>query len=205
MRKPDESLDQYIVKPTPEVTSEPRRLVSLQGTGEIEVLKPLTRPEVRSGFRGFRLRRPNQPLWFRRFIFAGSGALVMIALVLLSAILVGIGDRTGGPDVARNDGTDDARTQSGELFTFDLSIPLTFVPGTGGVGIVRSNSGRRRARSTVSFAASKPRRQFRPPLQPEEPDFVPTTLVIYAENGVINTRIEPWLQAGDMKTNTFNN
>src|SRR5687767_7589197 len=114
MRKPDESLDQYIVRPTPEVTSEPRRLVSLHGTGEIEVLKPLTSPEVRSGFRGFRRSTPYQPLWFRRFIVVGSGALVMIALVLLSAILVGIGDPAGGPDVAGNERPDDALTQSEE-------------------------------------------------------------------------------------------
>lgn len=201
MWKPDESLDEYIVRPATEVTSEPRRLVSLQGTGEIEVLKPLTLPEDRTGLRAFRRSTPHQPLWFRRFIVVGSGALVMIALVLLSAILVGIGDAAGGHEVARNERTDDALTQSEELFTFDLSIPLTFVSTTGGDDIVRS----RRARSTVRFAAGKPRRQLRPPLQPEEPDFVPTTLVIYAENGVINTRIEPWSQAGDMKTTTFNN
>lgn len=197
MWKPEESLDDYKVSHAPQIISEPPPPVSLQRTGEVEVLEPLARPEVRAGLGGF---RPGQPLWFRRLLVVGSGAIVFFAMVLVSAILVGIGDRAAGPDVATNAKLDDMLTQPQELFSFDLSIPLTLLPGTG--DIVRSNARRRHAQSTI---VNKPRRQLRPPLQPQDPNFVPTTLVIYAENGVIMTRIEPWFQSADKPRLTFNN
>lgn len=210
MWKPDESLDDYIVRPDPEVPSEPPRSVSLLRTGEVEVLKPLIRPEVRAKpvrtvLRAFRRSGPQQPLWFRRFLAIGSAALVIIALVLVSAILVGINDPGAGPDVATSGNPDDMLTQPEELFSFDVSSPSTFALVSGGVDLVPSNTRRRPARPGIHLAANKPRRQLRRSLQPEEPKFVPTTLVIYAENGVIYTRIEPWFQAGDNKTPTFNN
>ena len=181
MRKPDQSLDDYIVRPVLEVALDPPRSVSLQRSGEVEVLKPLTR-EVRR-------RRGGQPLWFRRFLVAGSGAIVMVALVLVSAILVGIGDSAAGTDLAANETSDAMLTQPHELFSFDLSIPLTVLR-------VNNSSVRRRpVRPTIQPAVSKPR--LREPLQPEEPDFVPTTLVIYAQNGVVMSRIEHWLQSSD--------
>lgn len=190
MWKPDESLEDYTVRPVPQVASKPPRSVSLQRTGEVEVLKPLIIPEVRTSWLGI-----NRQLWFRRFLVAGSSALVMIALVLVTAILVGISDQTSGPDIATNEESDYTLPQPEELFSFDLSIPLTFVGSTG--EIVRSNTRRRSVRPTMHLAVNKPRRQFRPPLEPEDPNFVPTTLVIYAQNGVITSHIEPWLQSSD--------
>jgi hypothetical protein len=129
----------------------------------------------------------------------------MIALVLVGAILVGIRDQAAEPDVATNGKPDDELIQPGEPFNLYLSSPSTFEPATGEVNMVRSNTRRRRARRSIRPAVNKPQHRLRPSPQPEQPKFVPTTLVIYAENGVIYSRIEPWLQAGDKKTPSFNN
>ena len=110
-------------RPASKVAPEPPRSVSLQRTGEVEVLKPLARVEVRKGLRAF---RPNQPLWFRRVLLAGSVGLVAIGLVLVSAILVGINDSA---DIATNEDPGDEIAKT-ELYSFDLSVPITFVtPG----------------------------------------------------------------------------
>jgi len=197
-KKPNESLDDFIVKPVAEVDSEAPRSVSLRRTGEVEVLKPLARVDVRAKSGRYGFRPVYQPLWFRRFLAVGSGALVMIAFVLVSAILVGINE-TAGPEVASNDKIEYALAQFGEPLTFDIS---SFGAA---VDVAQSYVRPRTARPTIQLAVDKPRRQFRPPLEPDEPDFVPTTLVIYAENGSINTRIEPWFQTADKKTSSFNN
>ena len=199
-KKPNDSLDDFIVKPEAGIESEAPRPVLLRRTGEVEVLTPLARVDVRTKSRRYGLRTVYQPLWFRRFLAVGSGALVMIAFVLVSAILVGINDTAGGLEVATNDKIEYALAQFGEPLTFDIS---SFAPAA--VDVTPSYARRRQTRPTVQLLVNKPRRQFRPPLQPDEPNFVPTTLVIYAENGSINSRIEPWFQTGDKKTTTFNN
>ena len=210
MWKPDESLDDYIVRPAPKVTSEPPPPVSLLRTGEVEVLKPLT-PEVRvksaaSALRPLRTSGLYQPLWFRRFLALGSAALVMIAMVLVSAIFVGINDPdVAGPDLAANAQPDDQLTQPDEPFSFDVPSPLTFELATDGVDPVRPNIRRRVIRPIIRLAANKPLRRSSRSIPEEQPKFIPTTLVIYAENGVIYSRIEPWLQGGDRKTPSFNN
>jgi hypothetical protein len=130
----------------------------------------------------------------------------MIGLVLVSAILVGINDPAAGPDVATNGQPGDMLTQTEEPFGFDIYSPLGFARVSVGNDIVRSNVVRRRsARPAIRLTAYRPKVQLRLPPQPEEPKFVPTTLIIYAENGVINTRIEPWLQDTDNKKATFSN
>lgn len=202
MWKPDESLDDFIARPDAEVKLEAPRSVWLERTGEVEVLKPLTNFERRAKRGRYAFRSPYQPLWFRRFLVAGSGALVIILFVLVSAILVGINEPGGGPDVAVNETSDEPVTQPESRFGFDIS---SFSSVAGVANIVRSNIRRRPARPTIQLAAIKPKRQFRPPLRPDEPNFMPTTLVIYAGNGVINTRIEPWFPDSDKKTTTFNN
>jgi len=199
MRKPGESLDDYIVPPDPGVTSEPPPAASLRKTGEVEILRPLTRLEVpakhsRSGFRAFRSAASPQPLWFRRFLALGSGALVIIVLVLVSAILVGITDTETAPDVATSAIPNDEPIQPEELFDLEVSSPSTVAPEIRRIGIIRTSPRRRSVGPRLHLAAIKPKPQPRPSPQPEQPKFIPTTLVIYAENGVINTRIEPWLQ-----------
>jgi hypothetical protein len=198
-KKPSESLDDFIVKPVAEVDADAPRPVSLRRTGEVEVLSPLT-PPARSSRYVF--RAPFQPLWFRRFLAVGSGALVMLAFVLVSAILVGINDSTVGPEVATNESLDEPLARSEEPYSLNIA---SFAPAEDEADVVPPNVRRRTTRPAIQVAVNRPRRQFRPPLAPDEPDFIPTTLVIYAENGSINTRIEPWFQTGDKKTTTFNN
>ena len=67
MRKPNENLDDYNVKPSTVIEAELPRAVSLELTGEVELLKPITRQEVPEMV-VFRRRSaaPFQPLWFRR-------------------------------------------------------------------------------------------------------------------------------------------
>jgi hypothetical protein len=142
-----------------------------------------------------------QPLWFRRLLAVGSGALVIIAIVLVSAILVGINDPASEPDVAINIPPDNRQTE--EPISLDIFSSSSLASVSGRIDIARSKVRRRTARPKVHLAAHKPTRQLRPLLQPEEPKFVPTTLVVYAENGVINTRVEPWLQAGYKKPPTL--
>lgn len=203
MRKPTESLNDYNVSHAPEVAPEPPREVSLQRTGEIEVLKPLAHPEA--NVTAFKVHRRSQPLWFRRFLVVGSGALVFIAMVLVSSILVGLSDANPGSDVARSGTPGNPLAQPEEPYTFDLSSPSTFDPATDLLEIVRSSVRRIPSRPIVHRVYRKPRPHLRPVLRAEHPKFVPTTLVIYAKNGVINTRIEPWIQSGDKKSPTVNN
>ena len=193
MRKPSESIEDFKVSPAPAVAPEPPRAVFLRRTGEVEVVKPLTvsAERVQITFKGPRSRVPANPLWFRRFLAAGSGALVIIGLVLVSAILVGINDPA---EVATNIMPNQDSTQTEELFSFDISSASPVTPATLGISIFRSNPKRVPIRPRVRLVVSKPKPQLRPIPQPEQPKFVPTTLVIYAENGVINTRIEPWIQ-----------
>jgi hypothetical protein len=198
MRKPDESLDDYILRPAPEVIPEPPLPVSLERTGEIEVLKPLSRAEAPTGFRALRAPVRYRPLWFRRFLAVGSGALAFIALVLVSAILVGISEQSAGPDVSVSEALEDALSQPEEPLDLNSSSSSAIAQASGAIDIVEVTSRKRTARRNNGAAAigSQP---LRPLLQPEDPKFVPTTLVIYAENGVINTRIELGLQASYKK------
>jgi hypothetical protein len=197
MWKPNESLDDYLGAPAAGDAPEPPRKVTVRRTGEFEILKPLTRSEVRARRPRFKSFRPTfpQPLWFRRFVAVGSGALVMIALVIVSAIIVGINDSAGGPEVVTDSKPVETLTQPEEPFTFDLSTPEAFELPTREVGIVRSTTTRKPTWPRIHRAADKPKPQLRPLPQPERPTFVPTTLVIYAEDGVIKTRIEPWVRS----------
>ena len=183
MWKPDESLDDFTIRPKAARTVEPPPEVLLRPSN-VEILKPLIRELP---------LRVSQPLWFRRLIGIGSGALVTAAIVLVSAILIGVNEPAGGPDVATIAHSEGPLTIIEEPFSDESST--SFAPVTGGLDSVLSKIRRTVARPNARVAVYKPKRQLPPP-PPEfgEPTFVPTTLVIYAENGVINTRIEPWVQ-----------
>ena len=200
MWKPDESLDDFIVKPDTHGTVDPPRKVWLRPTSQVEILKPLASEEVPAT--GYLTNARKQPLWFGRLIAVGSGALILIALVLVSAILIGISEPAAGPEVAIIE-SEDKLIETEEPFGILSSSSLQLV--SSGIDNVRSNIRRNSARPNFRVAVHKPKRRVRPSYQPKEPKFVPTTLVIYAENGVINTRIEPWLQVGDKKLPTLSN
>jgi hypothetical protein len=125
----------------------------------------------------------------------------MMAIIMLSAILVAIydqpaesyvsqGDATGGPIDMAIDPFGEQSAAEG-LFTLDLSTPQ--VPLVK-LLTARPNIRSRSSRQSNQLAANRPRR--RPP-GPRliVSDFVPTNLIIYPEDGVIKTRIEPQLVA----------
>jgi hypothetical protein len=193
MRKPDENLDDYNVKPATVTEIELPRAVSLGRTGEVEVLKPLMGQEVPPPTMVFRRRSIGQPLWFRRLIAVGSGALAMIGLVLVSAILMGIDDPAAELDIATQMQPEEKVIQAEEPFNFEILSPSSVATLRGGIDIVRASVKRKVIKPRVQLAQQP--RPYIAPLQAEEPKFVPTTLVIYSDNGVIKTRIEPWIQS----------
>jgi hypothetical protein len=215
MWKPDESLDDFIVRPDPEEPLEPQRAVSLRLTGEVELLKPLAYYEaparqVTATIIEFPSpAAPHRFSWFHRSLAVG-GALAMIVLVLSSAILIGISDPSSQPalDLADlGDAAIDAQPEGSllateEPFTFDIftspKAPIDFDQ----IRTVNSRARRRAVRPRVQLAAYRQPRRLRRP-QTAEPKFVPTTLVIYLDKGEVKTRIEPQLTAVYTKPVTF--
>jgi hypothetical protein len=205
MRKPEESLDDFTVKAIElEKVPGPPAVVWLRFTGGVEVVKPLasrqdpTHPGPTTG---------NRISWFHRSL-AVSGALAVIALIFLSAIFIGIYDRPTGPEVAAVDtdgAPDDAAIVSQleqEQLAPDIPTSQNATPVDDAARPVYSSKPRLTGR--VHRAAYEPRRQSRRP-QHGMTRFVPTTLVISAENGEIKTRIEPQLAAVYKKPLTITN
>ncbi|HEX6126650.1 MAG TPA: hypothetical protein VFZ23_14865 [Pyrinomonadaceae bacterium] len=204
------SLNEFIGAPREEIASPPRR-VSLRFIGKIEVLKPLT-DEVLTPVRPRQALENREPAvgydfirffrmgysWFHQSFAAGS--LAIITLVFLSAIFVGIYDRTAEFELGRVDATGDPidvvidpfGRHMEDLFTFDLSTPQIDLVERHIPRLVTSS---RSTRQRVRPAAYRPPR--RQPLRPRlvVAEFVPTTLIIYPENGEIKRRIEPQLVA----------
>ena len=185
MQKPNESLRDYVAKPPEELGRKPPRPVSLAVTGEVETIRPLIPDEAPT--KVFRFNRAVQPLWFRRMVAVGGGAIVMIALSLVSAILVGINEPIAGPELA----SDEQLGPPVQMEPFDI-LSASTEPATW-LSVIRP-SVRHRAAKPRQVTAYQPRTYTRPP-QPIEPKFFPTTLIIYSENGEIKTRIEPWIQS----------
>jgi len=205
MRKPNDSLDEFVVK-AQDTTTEPPSPVSLHFTGEVEVLKPLalfggpakseaatadTRPYT----------EPNGLSWFHRSLIAG-GAFAIGAIVLASAIFIGIyegpGDQStevaGASEVSEVPGVTEVAGVS-EVPDSEIRIPQSEI---------RNQSDSQSAiRNRKSFAFKPRRQQHRS--QFVKTNFVPTTLVIFIERGEIKTRIEPQLTTDYKKPLTFSN
>ena len=201
MQKPDESLDEYIVKPEPEVAAVPPSPVSLRFTGEVEVLQPLARwehPVKIVPATSDTLLRPAPPYrlsWFHRSLAVGGG-VAMATLVLASAMFIGITEPASGPETSQLSIAEDQNQfpiyrandvkPAGDVLSSDIfEIP--------------------RAATTVVSRRSPTRSILRPHIQRtsyrEQPAHVPTmvvsqfepsTLVIYVENGVVRSRTERW-------------
>ena len=223
MQKPDESLDDYVVKAMIEIPTEPPRAVSLRFTGEIEVVKPLARWEGPAKVETVAVEKIFQPAsqglsWFHRSLAVG-GAFAVIAFMLLSAILIGINENPretalapGYETIERQPDENLASAEeplASDIFSTDGPILATpdvssgKDPNRNFPYRIRHASFRRLAKPRIQRAAFRPRRRMQQ--QPVVADFVPTTLVIYTENGEIKSRIEPQLTAGLKKTPTFSN
>lgn len=207
MRVPQESLDDFVAAaPKP---AEPPPIKFVRPSGYFEELKPLTRGEVvvkkkaskaaafvpPAAFPG-----PQQEVsWFFRSLAVAGGFILLITFIFGSSILIGIDDPpinvagTEHPDVMDRQPESLPRIPK-EPSPFD-SFPAKVSPAvTGGplaayAAILRPMPVRRRA------AVYRPVRRLAPRRPLTVTAFVPTTLVIYPENGVIKTRIEPQLTA----------
>jgi hypothetical protein len=98
-----------------------------------------------------------------------------------------------------DNGFDRTEAPSPEILVTTEGSPLTNNKVRTGRSTVKPKT--RKARELVAY---RPRRQLRRP-QHVVTSFVPTTLVIYAENGEIKTRIEPQLSAAYKKPLTITN
>jgi hypothetical protein len=188
MRKPIDSLDDYVVGPVPE--TEPPLPVLLRRTGEIEVLRPLAVWE--HPVKLVPVASPYRFSWFHRSLAVGGG-LAMIALVLLSAIFIGISDQRASEvgDIAYIE-VNDENASPDQLTSSDIfSIPDQDQATSQPAARSRRTAFAPRVRPRTQPAAARTQPQPEPQLTIAK--FSPTTMIIYIENGVIKSRIEPWL------------
>ena len=215
MQKPQESLDDFFNRTEPIVTIPPPP-VSLCPTGEVEILRPLAqweRPEKIAAVADEILVRPapHRLSWFHRSLIFGGG-LAVIAVIFLSAILTAISERSaevagGSPDASgySGDAPVDERLPSADGPSASDFIASSVSPLVlGQLRTLRSHAGSKRPRPRVRHAALRPRYPARRP-RLMVADFVPTTLIIYPENGEIKSRIEPQLTAVYKRPLTFAN
>jgi hypothetical protein len=183
MRKPDESHEGQPRDLAPE--ADPKSLASSTLEAEISILKPLgERNDALTFLLGY------QSSWYGPFLGAGIGALAMMALATISAVIIGINEPAPGVNVAINEPSDIEQTS---LISFDIFSPSILPEAAAPLEPVRSHVRSKVTRPEIRLAAYKPRREPSPSSRPRIEKFIPTKLVIYAENGVIKKRIEPWL------------
>lgn len=207
MRKPDEGLDDYIVGPEHEKPAGPPLAVRLEPTGDIEILKPLATLDKRvnasqpmPGMTAAR-RNPYRLSWFHRSLAVGAAAL-MIAMVFISAIVIGVSEHTTElVQAPPNTRPVDILADTNEPFSFDVYTPESEMDLSDPALRIPVRVSRTLARARIRRKSVKLRTRAN---ELDQPRFSPTTLVIYAENGEIKTRIEPQLSARNMKPPTLN-
>ena len=203
MRKPEESLEDFSVKAIAiDKAAEPAPVVSLRFTGKVERLKPLAsseglkNPDLAASDKFVR-PAPNRFSWFQGALGA-AGAVAVMAFVLLSAVFIGIYDPPTEPSVETAGDPSDAATNHRLTRTKrppkrDIFAAQNSPPPVDELSPVHPTAKPRPERPSVQIAAHRRRRQLRRPQLVTR--FVPTTLVIYAENGEVKTRVEPRLAA----------
>ena len=124
----------------------------------------------------------------------------MAALVLASAIFIGISDPPTEPEVAYLAQADDKedvpvyRTPNFDPLQSDetLSSDIFEIPHS--EAAISRTTRSRAYRITRSGSGTSPNRRIKTNVEPVSlvSRFEPTTLVIYVENGVVRSRVEPW-------------
>ena len=140
--------------------------------------------------------------WYHRSLIFGGGAVATIVLVFLSAVFIAVNEPSyeasivgvDTPDYAAGASADDPSLAPAEETTVSETLTSAIAALVSGeLRAVRAVVKSKRSLPRVIRATSIPRRDPRPARQVTE--FVPTTLIIYPENGEIKTRIEPTLTA----------
>ena len=212
MWAPRDNLDDFRSRQDP--AEPPPSYVELGLSGETEVLTPLA---VWDGDLAAKARpRLHRLSWFHRSL-ALSGAVIVVGLAVgTSAFLKMYGPpsaptdnlNSSVPSLTEPDTTEPQINEVAET-TDDADDPESLVdenspsafmaPDTVSTTIKRrtnrARTNRAAPRPRVLFAATRVRHHFLPRPQFIVSDFVPTTLVIYVDNGQIKTRIEPQLNA----------
>jgi len=218
MQKPEESLDDFNVRAVVEKDPGPPALVSLRSRGGVKTLKPLASQvmAIPASALGNTAVRPNRYRfsWFQSAL-ASAGALAIMALALGSAVLIGMYDPPPGPEVSiveqapEDSGDAPIASESDEVLA-QTEEPLNTEVFTAQTTPLVDAEVRPMRRATkpmpvrrIQLVAYRPRQLRRP--MPSVTRFVPTTLVISAENGEVKTRIEPWLTAVYRKPLTITN
>jgi len=212
IRRPNETLDDFKSRVT--APAEPPTEVLLYPTGDIEVLEPVAHVEefVNAGpvtAAGEIVASPAKyPFsWFHRSLAFG-GALAIIAFLgisLLSAIYRTPVEPVSPVDVASDQNTADKLAPSEQLDDSDLFSAVDSPFAFNGFPAARKASSPRRVSSRPFRNVHRPQivQQQPRPVVPHPQlivsEFVPTTLIIYIENGEIKTRIEPQLTASYKK------
>ncbi|MEO5859364.1 MAG: hypothetical protein ABIR33_10490 [Pyrinomonadaceae bacterium] len=200
MQRPQESLDDFLnsIEPRPETA--PSK-VSLRPTGEVEVLSPLPLDQAPSVTSSRLLLQHGAPRisWFHRSLIFGGAAAAAVMIVFLSAVFIAMSERS---DMASVDGVDTPSYPSNA--PIDISLPpvdetaatddSTSAIGSKILGELRTI---RRVVKSHRIITEVQRVDYRPRRTrlPAQVPFVPTTLVIYVENGEIKNRIEPAFSA----------
>jgi hypothetical protein len=182
----------------PKPAGPPPVRVFLHPSGRVEVLKPVVRSKDFAE-RPAAIAAPSGEAilasWGRRSL-AVACAFAVLVLVFAAGILIG----SYYPHVEPLGSQADVVQQSENLAApakadlTDSSISTDSPLISDAPTVLRSVINRGPAKLRVLRAVYRPRRTARPP-QITFTGFVPTTLVIYAVNGEIKTRIEPQLSS----------
>jgi hypothetical protein len=182
-------------------------------SGYTEVLTPLARsektPAKSAAADNGSFQRPapfpghaDEVSWFLRVLALGVGTLALIAFILGSSVLIGISDPPQIASIpAENRQLRSLLPNSNESAPYDLLPNEDSTADVAELPLIETDRPRL-ARPRAVLAAYHPRR-LTPRPQFVRTDFIPTKLVIYPENGVIKTRIEPQLTAIYIRALTF--
>lgn len=207
MRIPKDSLEEFFAnRAAPKKPPPPPEPVQLEFTGEVEWVKPLARWEPPA----IQPSSVETPLlsWFHRSLVFG-GAMATLVLVFGTGMFLALFgppvDVVSGPaNVAVNELSIDSLVTDDEVGTADLFTTDESTFAYNEPLVLRSTAKRRVARprvrsyanrSRVLFAANRMPRRLRSAPKMIWSDFVPTNMIIFVENGVIKTRIEPQITA----------
>ncbi len=213
MQKPQESLDDFLnsIEPQP---ATPPSIVSLRPTGKVEVLNPLPLDQAPGKTANRLLLDHGAPRisWFHRSLIFGGASAAAVTIIFLSALFIAVSESSDRVSLESVDTTpnyesdasiDDSLVNAEETATATVAAPEIASQIVGELRsdrrpVVRSKRGKLR----IQRAAFIPRRTPRPA---PSPSFIPTTLIIYPENGEIKTRIEPTLSAAYKSPVSFSN
>ncbi|MGH9821250.1 MAG: hypothetical protein ACRD43_13875, partial [Pyrinomonadaceae bacterium] len=202
MRIPDESLEDFMTGMTvaPKPADPPPSLKPVRFSGKVELLKPAVPSEIAERALAVispfvapgPLTRTHRPSGFYRSLGV-VGTVAIIALVLASSIFIGtyrsdVEPATTPSNVGLDQQPEGILTSPDEPDLSGPSTPASSPLVSDEPRAVRSV--RKRSPVRVLRAGYRPRRAVRAH-KIIVTNFVPTTLVIYPENGEIKTRIEP--------------